>query len=73
MVFYLSWGSEMVRKILGAVGLFISLYGYGIMMQPRQTYLTATRARASLSSLILGLVAVGSVLLLSTSPAKGED
>ncbi len=60
-------------KILGAVGMFLSLWGYGVMMQPRQTYLTATRARASLFSAVLAFLAVCSLFLLLRAAGKKTE
>ncbi len=62
-------------RVLGGVGLFLSLWGFGVMMQPRQMIFTGTQARACIWSGILALLAAVSVLALTSGagPAKVRE
>ena len=54
----------MLSKALARLGLFVSLVGYGYMVQPRQVFLTGNRAAAMWSSIVLAAIAVTSVSIL---------
>ena len=54
----------MVSKIAARIGLFVSLYGYGLLMARRSSALMGTHVRAYCSSAALALLTVVSVSLL---------
>ena len=65
-----------MRRILGSIGLFLSMWGFGVMMQPRQVnLLTGTHGRACFWSAVLALLATVSVSVLTSHPhaARGKQ